>query len=372
MAEFSKITLTFLEDFELGYEARLSTSLNDLVTTQTWDWVVTRSAAFEVTTGTPTANAGERTAINFAAAFELDNPTNFIVNVDVNRVEIISETEGLLFLGLKVENDSGIPMRNSYTIVFDNYIPPLDLTVIDFALVKSPHYINIPFVFETTTAANVDVYVWDGDVNTPPASATYSLTIPRPTIDFAEFNIDISNLIGESLEPKPIIQASDATARVNSTADSVKWVKYIASYEDTTETIANTIGLFIATDGYGYYNEGANPTKPDDLILTNSRTRQISRNGIGLIPYVNDGTITVVKVTSYPNNDIDETFNIPSFELSEWMIQYIQLNLNFTNTDDTDIQVVFSGVGQTVIYKIIDECKYTPIQVVFKNKYGAF
>ena len=72
MAEFSRVKIKFLIDFEIGYKAKLSTTLNDVFTPQTWEWVNTRSAGFEVTTGTPTATAGERTAINFAAAFNLD------------------------------------------------------------------------------------------------------------------------------------------------------------------------------------------------------------------------------------------------------------------------------------------------------------
>ena len=65
-------------------------------------------------------------------------------------------------------------------------------------------------------------------------------------------------------------------------------MKYVASYTDETESIADINGLLIATDGYGYYNEGANPTKPNDNILTNTRNRQVARNGVALMPYVNN------------------------------------------------------------------------------------
>ena len=374
MAEFSRVKIKFLIDFEIGYKAKLSTTLNDVFTPQTWEWVNTRSAGFEVTTGTPTATAGERTAINFAAAFNLDNPDDYIVNVDINEVEIISETEGLDFVGFKVDDELGRPVLagSGYIVVFENYVAPIDLTTIDFALVKSPHYINIPFLFDTTISASVDVFVWYGDVVDVPALPTYSLTIPRPTIDFAEFNIDISDLVQEQLEAKPTIQTSGATARIDSTSESVKWMKYVASYTDAEESIADINGLLIATDGYGYYNEGANPTKPNDNILTNTRNRQVARNGVALMPYVNNTEVTRIDIKSFPSGDLNGFFIMVPLSLTEQFIQYIQVNLNLSSTQDTSFEIRLSPSDEVINYNIIDECKYTPIQVVFKNKYGVF
>ena len=374
MAEFSKVTIEFLVNFQFDFEVTLSTTLNGNLTSNTWEWVTTRSAPYEVTTGLPTGILGERTAINFASAFNLDNPDNYIVNVDINEVEIISETEGLDFASFSGLGIFGSLLREGvhYNITFENYVAPIDLTTIDFALVKSPHYINIPFLFDTTTSASVDVFVWDGDVDDVPALPTYSLTIPRPTIDFSEFNIDIADLVKEQLEPKPLIQTSGATARVDSTSESVKWMKYVASYTDEVESIADINGLLIATDGYGYYNEGANPTKPNDNILTNGRTRQIARNGVALIPYVNNTETSSIQVRSFPNGDLNGNFIITPLNFTQQFIQYIQINLNLTSTTDTDIVITTSPSGDVINYKIIDECKYTPIQVFFKNKYGVF
>ena len=403
MAEFSKVTIEFLVNFQFDFEVTLSTTFNGQLTSNTWEWVTTRSAPYQVTTGLPTGILGERTAINFASAFNLDSDNliasfetrvladggtfedntclvgllgedPYIVNQTTNTVEIISKTEGLDFVGFTGLGIFGSLLRQGvhYNVTFENYVAPPDLTTIDFALVKSPHYINIPFLFDTTTSASVDVFVWDGDVLDVPTNPTYSLTIPRPTIDFAEFNIDIADLVKEQLEPKPTIQTFVPSSKVDSTSESVKWIKYVASYTDETESIADINGLFIATDGYGYYNEGANPTKPDDNILTNGRNRLISNNGVALLPFVNNGEIERIEIESKPNGDLNRRFDMVTLNFTKQIIQYIQLNLALSSSQDTDISVTTYPIKNTVKYKVIDECRYTPIQVFFKNKYGVF
>ena len=368
MAEFSKVTIEFLIDFEIGYGLKM-TKTSDI---PAWDWVATRSAVFEVTTGTPTATAGETTAINFGAAFLLDYPTDFIVNVTSNTVELISEVEGEDFIGFKCIDTARDPLTIGveYNATFENYIPPIDLTAIDFALVKSPHYVNIPFLFETTVSAVINLYVWSGDVDTIPALANYTLTIPRPSLNFAEFNVDLSRLIDEQLNPKPTITLSSTTQLVDSSDTDVKWIYYTADYTDNTELIASIEGKFVAVDGYGYYNEGANPTKPTNNILTQGTMRKVSRDGFILFPFVNNAEITSINITSS-----DSTINVAEpvtvTNESSTIIQYLEVDVSATTTDEF-ITITTQPAGDEVIYEIVDECRYDPIQVLFKSKYGYY
>lgn len=85
---FSKIEITFDSDFLLNYRLYFSSSLID----NTFDWKTTRSGSFQVTVGTPTSNIGERTAINFVTAFNLDtnNTSQYVVTRNINVVTIKS------------------------------------------------------------------------------------------------------------------------------------------------------------------------------------------------------------------------------------------------------------------------------------------
>ena len=126
MAEFSKVTIEFLVNFQFDFEVTLSTTLNDNLTSKTWEWVTTRSAPYEVTTGLPSGILGERAAINFASAYILDEPDDYIVNQTTNNVEIISETEGLDFVGFTGLGIFGRLLIEGvhYNITFENYVAP--------------------------------------------------------------------------------------------------------------------------------------------------------------------------------------------------------------------------------------------------------
>jgi len=372
MPTFSEITIEFLVDFEDDYQLGISYNDNGAISAQLFTWVASRSAAFEVTTGTPTGTAGETTATNFETSYDLDNPTNFITTRTTNSLVIQSEVEGFDFISVRCsdENGDGLIAGDDFNITFSNYVPPVDNSNIEFALVRSPHYVNIPFNFETTTSTSIDLYVWDGDLNTLPTDITYELTIPRPSINFAEFNVDLSKLVQEQIESAPTIDLSSTTQIVDSTDDSVKWIRYTASYTDPIETIADIEGTFAGVDGYGLYSEGVNPTKPSNNILTDVVNRKVSRDGFILLPFVNNGSITSIEIDS-KTGQIDETETITSSDLSTDIIQYLEVDVSQASTD-TSITVTFLPDGDIVRYEVIDECRYTPINVVFKNRYGAY
>ena len=372
MPTFSEIEITFIVDYEVGYTAQISNSLDGVTpVSQLWRWVTTRSAGYEVTTGTATGTPGERAAINYKAAFDLDNATNYETTIASNVVTIKAERSNETFLGFKGVDGTNILFEGvDFDVTFNNYLAPIDNSNIEFALTKSPHYVNIPFLFTTTTAANVNVFIWNGDLDSPPSTATYALTIPRPTVNFAEFNIDISKLIDEKINPTPVITLSSTTQVIDSTADSVKWVTYTASYVDAVETLADITGTFVAVDGYGYYNEGVNPTKPTDNILTSASIRKVSRAGFILFPFVNNASITTIDIDT-ENNQIDATETITGADASTKMVQYVSVDVSQASTDNY-VTITTQPDGDIITYEIVDECRYEPIQVVFKNKYGVY
>ena len=331
----STLRITFLEDFIEDFQIVLKTDIGGVVTTRTWDWVTTRSSGFEVTTGTPTGIDGETTAINYEAAFDLDVVTGYTTAVENdNEILITSTTSNETFVTVGVYNNLGQGVLPSvvYLLDFDNEVPAVDNSNIEFALTKSPHYVNIPFYSDTTTAATLSLFVWDGDLGTVPNTPTYTTTIPRPTTNFEEFNVDLSKLIDESLFPEVTIDLASTTQVIDSTSDSVKWIKYVATYVDESQSIADIEGTFVAVDGYGFYNEGVNPTKPSDNILTLATIRKVSRDGFILFPFVNNGSITSIDVDSN-TGEINESETITSSDESTDIIQYLEVDVSQATTD---------------------------------------
>jgi len=370
----SIITIEFLIDFELDYTAGISVietggNPNSL---GFWNWVNTRTFAFEVTEGVPTGIVGETTAINFKSAFDLDYPTGYTTTVTDNILEIESDTVGEDWIGFKGSDADENVLVNGvdYIVTFENVEVVIDISNVEFALTRSPHLINTPFYFETTTSATFELYIWSGDLASPPATPTRTITKVRPTIDYAEFNTDISNLLKDYIDGKPTIDLALTTQILDSTDAEVKWLKYVVSFTDPDETIVDIEGTLIAVDGYGYFLEGVNPTKPTNNILTSCDYRKVSRDGFIMLPFVNNGVITSIDIESN-NLEINASETITSSNDSNTAVQYLEVDVSQTTVDEF-ITVTFNPSGDVITYEVIDECRYEPKQLIFKNKYGVY
>ena len=364
----SVIEIEFLRDFVVGDNLWITIDDNGTTTGRQWTWVASRSGALEVTTGTPTGTTGEISATDFETAYNLD-VSGYTTGVVSNVLTITADSAGITFLGAKAgTGGTGQPNYANFTIT--NEEEEIDITNVQFALVRSPHYVNTPFNFESTTSATINLFVWNGLLSAIPSTATYTITKVRPSVDYAEFNTDLADLVREQLDGKPTIVLTNPTNITDSDDDGVKWFKWVASYTDPDETIPDIEDTLIATEGFGYWNEGVNPTKPSDNILTNTYLRKVERSGFILLPFFNNGTITDIDIDSN-GGEINANEVITASDDSNKAVQYLSVDVSQTTTD-TSITVTFNPGGQTVDYQIEDECRYTPKQVVFKNKYGVY
>ena len=364
MPVYSTMTITFLTDYAIGQTFSVLTTLPNVYY---GEFVATRSGANEITVGTPTANPGEVSATNYETAFDLDNPAGYITTRTVNALLIESETLGEDFEGIL----QGIGLiGGTMSVVFNNYVVPPDVSTIDFALTRSPHYINIPFIFNTTTKATISLFIWDGDLTAVPATATYTLTKVRPSIDYAEFNSDISDEIRADLNPIPNINTTSPTQVLDGSTNGAKWVKYSVVYTDPVNIIADIEGTFSAVDGFGYYADGVNPGKPANDVLTSVAYRKVDRNAPILFPFINDTTITSIDIDS-DLGTINATETITSSLESTDFTQYICVDTSLALTDEY-ITIKTLPAADEFVYELIDECKYNPKTIYFKNRYGKY
>lgn len=366
MPTYSSLTITFTNEWVATDDIKIKFDDNGTIRNEVWTWVLTRSSAYEVSQGTPTVTLGERAAINFEAAFDLDEVTGYVTTQTTNSVLIESETLGEDFIGAKL----GVSQTGKATFVFNNYVEPATPANLEYALIRSPHYVNIPFNFVETTKATISLYVWDGDLTVVPGTASYTLTKIRPSVDYAEFNVDLSKLIRESFNPKPNLVLTSTSQVVDSLDNSFKWVKYTASYTDTTNTIPDIEGTLAALEGYGYNQEGVNPTVPSTKALTSCANRKVERGGFIMFPFLNEGTITSIEVDS-DGAEINDTLTMLTSNESTDVVQYVCVDVSAT-TNDEYITITLQPSATVFTYQIVDECKYTPLQVVFLNKYGCF
>ena len=375
MAVFSRVTIEFLVDFELDYQCTFFIDDNGTPNNQQFTWVASRSAGFEVTVGTPTATAGERTAINLEAAFDLDNPTGYITTQTANELVIESETSGEDFWGFKASDENNVLLiaGTDYNITFENFETPFTQQNAEQILTRSPHYVTTPFRFATTTAVDIDIYIWDGTIASQPASPQVQINRVRPTIDFADLNTNISDIIDAYIDETPLTPTASTVTVFQSQTNAVQWVRYESTYTDPQNDVAPVNGNFAAVAGYGYFLEAVNPQLPNQY-LSSCASRKIDRNGYILLPFINNDTYTQVVVASTPAAQANSTTVITSSTESKDYVQYVGIDVSAITTD-TVITCTFTksaGGTDVVTYNIEDECIYTPKTFLFKNKYGFY
>jgi len=77
----------------------------------------------------------------------------------------------------------------------------------------------------------------------------------------------------------------------------------------------------------------------------------------------------MITVKSYPDLQIDYSLAEPTSLDSAEMVQNVWVDVSEATTDEY-VEIIFNGVTTTLL--ITDECRYTPIDIAFQNKEGAF
>jgi len=366
----SSLVIELVHDFVADEGVGISVIDNGTITFYQWTFVATRSNPFEITVGTPTGIVGETSAINLKAAIDIDLAGDYTTAITANELTVTAVSPNINFIGFKASDASGIGQRSYYNVTFNNTVPPVDNSNVECIVTRSPHYINTPFDFSTTTSVVISLYVWDGDLSSVPVSPTYTLTKIRPSIDFAEANTDISMLVNDELDAVPNIVLTTTSQITDAAATEVKWVKWVASYIDAVEAIADREDTLVGIRGFGYYTEGVNPTVPSTNILTSTTNRKVDRNGFVLLPFYNNSEITSIDIST-ETNEINETETVTASDVSTKMVQYLSVDVSQASSD-VNLTVTFNPSGDVINYEIVDECRYEPKQIVFRNRFGLY
>ena len=371
----SVLTITFNEDFELGYGLKYSTSTRNTVQ---WDWVVNRVLPNQVTVGTPTATVGETTALNFKAAHDADLGTvDYTLVASSNVLTITSNTDGEVFNGLITLDEIGRPADVTFTIT-NEYEPVAPI------LTRSPYFVSSNendlekiqvklFIYEGT---NVD----DRDYDNP------NFVLTSQAVN-GEAYIDIAPFVDDYLE-----QEFDGTY----STDSV-WLDYeIATYSIGNPEI-NSFSLVrnLAFEGYGYFEEGQNPNNGSGLMQSNRVVVKLDdepnyipldTNKVSNITYELGGQSIFTKNIS-PN--IESTTQIDYVSSAGDNAQVYESRVLLDSgiyegspcldaledeitTFDWDKAYIQTESGiELITVKHIEECKYSPIKLTFTNKFGA-
>ena len=226
-------------------------------------------------------------------------------------------------------------------------------------LTRSPFYITAAGI-GVLEKAELKVFIWSGSIASKPASATYTISKDALTATSSTIIFEVSELIRDFYNHN-----RDAYTDLLSSFDDVLWVETDLIMTPVTGDPLIVNDIYLAVDGYGYFEEGANPKGTniivDELNILDGEPKLLpvfaNSDGIDTVEWLKDSVVV----------DTDDLTTPVASLFSYDKIQYL------TNTSDVDeIKLYRSAVLQdTITINIIDECKYTPREVKFYDANGS-
>ena len=226
--------------------------------------------------------------------------------------------------------------------------------------VRSPYFINLATT--NLTSAKLEIRIYFGGAETSwQGNPQYTL---NSTAINAKINFEISELVKDFIQAKfegsfPISPASES----ESTTINVDY-RVTETINATAQTPVDVLGER-AFYGYGYFEDGVNPQLNVAPLLSNLTILQ-NNNEIVTIPVDNEN---LTKIEWYANGVLQATITSSSGLKIQDQILYVP-----ATSSATDQAKVFStsGVNTTINITKYEKCKYTPLKLIFINKFGAY
>ena len=262
---------------------------------------------------------------------------------------------------------------------------------------RSPFYIKVSDA--TLAKAELKLYIYEGVKDLTPDAADLKYTIEKAEIGASNYVVfEISELIRDYIDAKydgeydsyavwvnPVITALDGSNNA------------IGSPTITPSTYSDQ---FIATDGYGYFDEGINPDIDKGLMMTPATIYRVQDRSINIPVYAattnsvafrlngetvysktisdNDNTDQKIQYVASDSNSTADSYKERvledggTFEDSRCLREF-DSQIEIGNIDEVYVSYTKDSLTKTHVLKVktFDCSKYEPIRVTFVNKYGA-
>lgn len=253
--------------------------------------------------------------------------------------------------------------------------------------VRSPYFITDNSTSTGSPLASATLYlrIYEGNSSTSISTAP-DYTLFTTAID-GSVTFEVSELVRDYIENN-----FDGTY-----TGGTKWLNYniTRTYEDSTTDTTSQQNLAVF-DGYGYFEEGANPQnestvlQSNDLIYTNDFANiniPVHVTSDTTITYFKDGESIFAKTLLSSTNSADQVQYVSNSSLDSDVFYNRVIDDGGTIEAFSCVQTIANGVyaeydadkiyidnGEVVeVINIeeVEECKYDPYKITFVNKFGA-
>lgn len=251
---------------------------------------------------------------------------------------------------------------------------------------RSPFYIKSSA--SGMASGKIEIYIYEGTYQSSPSSSYLKYTITKSTLGTEEYVVfEVSELIRDYIDVK-----------YDGEYDSYcVWVRAaLTRYNSSGISIGGVALDYIATDGYGYFEEGVNPEPSRTLLQSNKIIYRPSDYNVNIpifaedtnsVAYLynnttirtdtisdNDNTNQKIQyIYSYVNSDTD-TYQERVLNDNGTLEESICLDKFLRNVDTSPVDkiIINSDTSSEVVeIRTLDCSIYDPIKVTFVNKYGA-
>ena len=220
--------------------------------------------------------------------------------------------------------------------------------------VRSPKIMTINGAVNDET--KVEIYLWKASGSIP--------TNPTYTLEKKIVNSSVGNVYDISPFAKTFVKHKAFTEVTSDTAMDEDEYCYcdLKLYENGAQI--DVVNEFICFDGFGYHSEGANPAHTKFLTDGNYYVNAIGNSGA--LSYYDDGAVLWTAQYTALDGSFSTTITL-SNEVG--LIPYV--NSLFSNGNKLEI-FRDSVLQNTYTFTAQEECKFTPINCDFINKFGAW
>jgi hypothetical protein len=268
---------------------------------------------------------------------------------------------------------------------------------------RSPFYIKVSD--SNLAVAKLELYIYEGVKDVTPDAADLKYSIVKAEIGGSNYVVfEISDLVKDYIEYKYDGEYDSYCVWVNPVITAYSDILGTTPIASPTVSPSDYSSQFIATEGYGYFEEGVNPDFDEGLMMSEGTIYRVNDRSINIPVYTGSTNSVAFRLngeTVYSKNIV---YTDPANPTTSEAIQYIASDSNSTAdsykervlenggifeynrcleafedvvdmgaVDEVWVNYTNSTETKTKILKVktFDCSKYEPIRVTFVNKYGA-
>ncbi len=252
---------------------------------------------------------------------------------------------------------------------------------------RSPFYKKITNA--SLVSAKLELYIFQGTYSGSLVTANRKYTLKKDAVGNNTFvTFELSKLIRDYMETEYNDYATDSL-----------WIQAFSTMYNSAGTVIGTptTDPYLAIDGYGYFEDGINPRSVEyttPMLLQNNTTVYYSDGQDIRIPvYAEAADITATLTPTVTDPDVEwqsanlfwenggswqagsGTIDVDDTGNTNQKIQYLLITGTADLVDNSLLTLVSNNASYStnVVIKLVKVCepKYTPLSIIFYNKYGA-